>query len=198
MNKATEDNDQIFELLSAAQGGSEAAFEAIYHRYVGVLFRLAYGLLLNEQDAEEVVQDSFAYAFQNLEKFDPTRSAFKTWLYTITISRCRNKRRRKWLPTIQFSEVEEWFTNTEHSPEKALEKAGIRETVLEALKQLSPKLREAVVLRYFEGLTYPEIGDVLNCSQKTASSRVRLAHEALYKTLENQREAFMEGAWHYE
>ncbi len=198
MNKATEDNDQIIKLLKAAQDGSEAAFEALYRHYVRVLFRLAYGLLLNEQDAEEVVQDSFAYAFQNLERFEPERSAFKTWLYTITISRCRNKRRRKWLPTIQFSEVEEWFASTEHTPEKTLEKAGIRETVWEALKQLSPKLREAIVLRYFEGLTYPEIGAVLNCSQKTASSRVRLAHEALYKTLENQREAFLEGAWHYE
>ncbi len=198
MNTGSGDNDRITELITAAKDGDEAAFEAIYRHTVGTLFRLAYGLLLDEQDAEEVVQDSFAYAFQNLEKFDPERSAFKTWLYTITISRCRNKRRRKRLPTIRFGEIEEWFANTEHSPEKTLEKAGIRETVLEALKQLSPKLREAIVLRYFEGLTYPEIGDVLNCSQKTASSRVRLAHEALYKTLETQREAFLEGAWHYE
>lgn len=198
MNEASDENRQIEQLLIAARGGDEAAYEAIYRAYVRVLFRLAYGLLLNEQDAEEVVQDSFTYAFQNLESFDPNKSAFKTWLYTITISRSRNKRRRKWLPTIQFSEIEEWFAGSEQSPERIIEQAGIRETVIEALKQLSPKLREAIVLRYFEGLTYPEIGEVLKCSHKTASSRVRLAHESLYRTLSNEREVLLQGAWNHE
>ena len=53
-----------------------------------------------------------------------------------------------------------------------------------ALGKLSPKLREAVVLRYFENLTYPEIGQILDCPMRTIQSRVRLAHKELRRLLE--------------
>ncbi|MGB4677176.1 MAG: antiterminator Q family protein, partial [Aggregatilineales bacterium] len=75
---------------------------------------------------------------------------------------------------------------------------GVRDAVVAALRQLSPKLREAIVLRYFDGLTYREMADVLDCPQKTVESRVRLAHEALYHLLEEQRDVLFEGVWGYE
>src|SRR6186997_1400407 len=93
------------DLIACARSGDQAACAAIYQQYVRPVYRLAYGVLLDQEDAEEVVQDSFAYAFASLKRFDPTRSAFRTWLYTITMSRCRNKRRRKWLPTINLADI---------------------------------------------------------------------------------------------
>jgi RNA polymerase sigma-70 factor (ECF subfamily) len=162
------------------------------------IYRLAYGILLNEQDAEEVVQDTFAYALHNLSKFDPGRSAFRTWLYTITMSRCRNKRRRKWLPTIRLADLAEWLPDHQPRPEFELEQQGIREMVLDALRRLTPKLREAIVLRYFDGLSYREMAQVLDCPQKTAESRVRLAHETLYHALADQRDMLLEGVLGHE
>lgn len=185
--------NELHTLIEAAQRGDQLAYAALYQQYVRTIYRLAYGILLNEQDAEEVVQDTFAYALHNLRQFDPQRSAFRTWLYTIAMSRCRNKRRRKWLPTIRLGDLAEWLPDHQARPEQEIEQRGIRETVLETLRQLTPKLREAIVLRYFDGLSYREMAEVLGCPQKTAESRVRLAHEALYHALADQREILLEG-----
>ncbi len=180
-------------LIADAQQGDQAACAAVYRQFVRPIYRLAYGVLLDEQDAEEVVQDSFVYALHNLHHFDPSRSAFRTWLYTITMSRCRNKRRRKWLPAIRLGDRADWLPDPSIRPERAVEQLGVRETVLEALRGLAPKLREAVALRYFDGLSYREMADVLGCPQKTAESRVRLAHEALYHVLADRRDMLLEG-----
>ncbi len=197
-NPATFSDEDLPDLIAAARAGDQAACAAIYRRFVRPVFRLAYGVLLDRQDAEEVVQDSFAYAFRALDRYDPDRSAFRTWLYTITMSRCRNKRRRKWLPTVSLAEMAEWLPGREPAPEAAAEQQGVREMIWEALGELSPKLREAVVLRYFDGLTYREMAEVLECPEKTAESRVRLAHEALYRILAEHREALFEGAFGHE
>ncbi len=193
---ANSDPDQDVELkqlIAAAQAGDQAACAAIYERFVRATYRMAYGVLLNEQDAEEVVQDSFAYMLRNLHRYDSTKSALRTWLYTITLSRCRNKRRRKWLPTVWLGHFAEWLPGGDPHPEAVIEQQSVREAVWSALRTLSPKLREAVVLRYFDGLTYHEMAEVLGCPQKTAESRVRLAHEALYRILAEQPEALPEG-----
>ncbi len=182
-------------LIDRARRGDQAACAAIYQRFVRATYRLAYGVLLDQQDAEEVVQDAFAYALRNLDRFDPERSAFRTWLYTITMSRCRNKRRRRWLPTIHLTEIAEWLPGMDALPEQVIEQRGARDAVMEALRALSPKLREAVVLRYFDGLSYREMAAVLGCPQKTAESRVRLAHDTLFRLLADQREALLEGAF---
>jgi RNA polymerase sigma-70 factor (ECF subfamily) len=107
-----------------------------------------------------------------------------TWLFTIAISRCRNKRRRKWLPLLPL----EWLaTESPPAPERAveaaLERRGVRRQVWAALQRLSPPLREAVVLRYLGGLHYKEIGLAVGCHPKTAESRVRLGVEAMRTSL---------------
>ena len=185
-------------LISRARAGDQMACATLYQQFVRPVYRLAYGVLLDQQDAEEVVQDSFTYALASLRHFDPARASFKTWLYTITMSRCRNKRRRKWLPTINLADVADWLPGGESHPERIVVEHGVRETVLEALRGLRPKLREAVALRYFDGLTFKEMADVLGCPQKTAESRVRLAHEALYSLLADQRDSLLEGLFGHE
>jgi RNA polymerase sigma-70 factor, ECF subfamily len=181
------------DLIARACSGDQAACAAIYQQLVRPVYRLAYGILLDQEDAEEVVQDSFAYAFASLRRFDPARSAFRTWLFTITMSRCRNKRRRKWLPTINLADIADWLPGSDPHPERLVEESGVRSTVLDALRNLSPKLREAVVLRYFDGLSFKEMAEVLECPQKTAESRVRLAHDALYTELADQRDVLLAG-----
>ncbi len=165
--------------------GDEIAYQGLYDAFAGMLYRLAYGLLRHREDAEEVVQDSFEYAFRRLSRFDPRRSSLKTWLYRITISRCRNKRRRRWLPTFSLQESQAEAIGDRQAPDPG-EMAVLSERqqrVWQALGQLSPKLRETALLRYYEGLTYQEIGQVLHIPAKTAESRMRLAHRALRRTL---------------
>jgi len=199
MKTAVTSNDsRLAELIDQARKGDQPACAAIYHRFVQSIYRLAYGVLLDSQDAEEVVQDTFTYALRNLNRYDAEQSAFRTWLYTIAMCRCRNKRRRKWLPTITLADITEWPASPDPLPETIVEAQDTRKAVWTALHKLSPKLREAVVLRYFDGLSYREMAEVLNCPHKTAESRVRLAHEALYSILANQRDALPEGVLGHE
>jgi RNA polymerase sigma-70 factor (ECF subfamily) len=174
------------DLIQRCLKGDAHACADVYQRWCGSIYRLAYGILRQQQDAEEVTQDVFVYALGRLKQYDPHKSAFRTWLYTITISRSRNKMRRKLLPTVELNEWSESDAErgeAERPPEDLAEVQAERERVWAALGRLSPKLREAVMLRYFENLTFPEIGQILNCPMKTIQSRVRLAHKALRKLL---------------
>jgi RNA polymerase sigma-70 factor (ECF subfamily) len=186
-------------LIARSRQGDEQAFAALYRAYAPGVYRLAYGILLHVQDAEEVVQDVFVYVYRKLDRFDPQRGALRTWLYTITVSRCRNKRRRKWLPTVILSHLIsrgiEPAAPHQATPEAALARWGVRDALEQALSTLSPCLREAVALRYAQGLTYREMGQVLGCPQKTAESRVRLAHQALCRALSADGKLLLEELW---
>ena len=177
-------------LIERCLAGDTRAYSLLYREFASTIYRLNISLLGNVEDAEEVLQDSFEYAFRRLETFDPSKSAFKTWLYRIAISRCRNKRRRKWLPTFSIHQVleEDEHDIPDHdtlTPAESLNLSEEQQRVAKALSKLSDKLREVAVLRYYEGLRYPEIGAILGISHKTAESRMRLAHKRL-RTLLSQ------------
>ena len=175
------------QLIARCLAGDEKAYALLYDRFSGMIYRLTYSMLQHQEDAEEVLQDTFEYAFRRLPIYDAEKSAFKTWLYRIAISRCRNKRRRKWLPTFSLSQLvqADIEDKTTRTPDEVAHLNERERQVWAALQELSPKLREAAYLRYYEGLTYGEIGDILNIPAKTAESRMRLAHKALRQSLQS-------------
>lgn len=166
--------------------GDQVGFGLLYDRFAAGAYRLCYSLLLNRQDAEDVTQEAFVYAFKNLIRFDSNRASFKTWLYTIAVSRCRNVYRRKRLPTVDLTRLFQLNLAAPRSemPEAVLARRDANDAVESALADLTPRLREAIVLRYGHGLTYREIAEIMGCPQKTAESRVRLAHEKLRSMLQ--------------
>src|SRR5688572_27684244 len=103
-------------LIARCLTGDQGAYARMYDRYASGAYRLCYSLLLNKQDAEDVVQDSFVYAFKNLRRYDSQRASFKTWLYTIAVSRCRNMYRRKhgWF-TLDLSQILNLNLHAPHS-----------------------------------------------------------------------------------
>lgn len=172
--------------IARCLGGDQSGYAALYETYAAGLYRLCYGLLLNRDDAEDVAQEAFVYAFKNLRRYDPAKAQFKTWLYTIAICRCRNLYRRGRAPWVDLAAVlgSGLSAPQSESPEAAYAQRSAAESLSKALQRLQPRLREAIVLRYGHGLTYREIAEVMDCPQKTAESRVRLAHEALRGLLE--------------
>ena len=180
-------DDRMNDWLTAARQGDETAAAALYQRYSPAVFRLAVSLLNDAEDADEVLQDTFVYALRNLGRYDATKSAFQTWLFTIAISRCRNKRRRKWLATVPLH----WLLRAESSqpatPVRSVEDwlaaRGARRELWSAIQLLTPNLREALILRFVGGLAYAEIGEAAGCGAKAAESRVRTAIAALRKRL---------------
>jgi len=165
--------------IARAIDGDEAAQRTLYETHHAAAFRLAYLLLRDTCDAEEVVQDAFVYLFRNLRRYDPNRGSFWTWLRVILVSRCHNKRRRKRLPCVSLDALAAAGQsvadpNPNGDPVGLLDKLGTRRAVWEALQQVSSGARDALVLRYYERLSYVEIADILGCSNDAA--RARVAH----------------------
>src|SRR5258708_10853590 len=179
--------EKLTHLIERGRQGEESACAALYGHFSPQLMRLCLGLLGDLQDAEEVTQDAFVYALRNLNRFDASRSAFPSWLYTIALSRCRNKRRRKLLVQLPLELLSaEASKQPDRLVETVLARRGVREQIWQALQSLRPHLREAVALRYLGEMRYKEIGEVLNCNPKTAESRVRLGLDALRHNLRSR------------
>ena len=182
-------------LIKRWQQGDERAAELLYNYHREATFRLAYGLLGNREDAEEVAQDALTYALVNINRYDSNLSRFSTWLHTITVSRCRDKRRRKLLP--QFS-LSVWLQRGQDipdygpGPEGAATSNETQSEVWQAVQQLKPQLREAIILRYWSGQTYREMAEILGCPLPTAQSRVRLAYNHLRNLLSANELAYLE------
>jgi RNA polymerase sigma-70 factor (ECF subfamily) len=181
-------SESVDATVSRCLAGDQTGYSSLYETFAPGIYRLCYSLVLNRQDAEDVTQETFVYAFKNLSRYDARRASLKTWLYTIALSRCRNTYRRKRLPLIDLLHL---FQNEvpapkSQSPEAAIARRDAKKAVEEALSSLTPPLREAIVLRYGHGLTYREIAEVMRCPAKTAESRVRLAHERLRSMLQEE------------
>lgn len=174
-------------LIQDWQAGDERAAEALYAAHRGDAFRLAYGLLGNAEDAEEAAQDALTYALVHIHRYAPERASFSTWLHIITVSRCRDRQRRKQLPSFSLTA---WLglgrdiPTPEPGPEAATIAQEERDALVRAMQALSPPLREALVLRFWAGHTFREIADIMDCPLPTAQSRVRLAYQQLRTILQ--------------
>jgi RNA polymerase sigma-70 factor (ECF subfamily) len=173
-------------LIRRWQEGDERAAEMIYNQTYDSAYLLAYGLLGNSADAEEAAQDALTYALTRIHRYNPRRAGFNTWLHTITVSRCRDRQRRKRLSGFSLTR---WLQRGGDAPDPALppeQRALQSETCDEiwvAVQSLKPKLREAVLLRYWAGHTYQDMADILDCPMRTAQTRVRSAYQQLRAVL---------------
>jgi RNA polymerase sigma-70 factor (ECF subfamily) len=165
--------------IARAIAGDEAAQRALYDLHHAAAFRLAYLLLQDSCDAEEVVQDAFVYVFRSLHRYDSERGSFWAWLRVALVSRCRNKRRRKQLATVSLEALAAMGQmppdpKPTNDPAGMLELRGTQRALWEVLQRVSAGARDALVLRYYEDLPYSEIAKLLGCSPDAA--RARVAH----------------------
>ena len=162
-------------LIARALKDDASAQQALYEAHFGRAYRLAYVFLQNAGDAEEIVQDAYVYVFAHLEQYDPDRGSFWAWLRVTLVSRCRNRRRRKEMAAVSLEALaaggELRDPGGERDPAAAVAMRDSRRAILEALDLVSPGARDVLILRYYEGLKYAEIGEVLGCSAEAARSR---------------------------
>jgi len=177
------------ELVRRAQAGELDAFEALATRYEQRIFSLARRILRQEQDAEDVTQQTFLSALENLKGFRGEAS-FVTWLFRIaTHAALKVIRKRKGLETVSLEAATEGADDTDavphpeyiadwrQSPEQLVEKNEIRRLLDEALAQLDEKHRLVFLLRDVEGLSIKETADALGLSE--ANTKVRLLRARL-------------------
>lgn len=181
--------------VARARTGDSDAFRVLVERHSRALFRLAFRMTGNQQDAEDVVQESFLRAYKQLGKFDE-RATFGTWLYRIAANcsldlvRSRKRRSEHVAPAGSMEgaegleEIVSQLPTHDPTPERMALSGEVRERVLEAMEELSANERTAFVLRHFEGMCIEEVSRVLECQPGAAKHSVFRAVQKLRRSLE--------------
>lgn len=179
--------------VGRARTGDSDAFRVLVERHSRSLFRLAFRMTGNQQDAEDVVQESFMRAYKQLAKFDE-RATFGTWLYRIAANcsldlvRSRKRRQEHLAPQeAAGSDIDDPVTllpSSDPTPERVALSGEVRERLQEAMQELSATERTAFVLRHFEGMCMEEVSRVLECQPGAAKHSVFRAVQKLRRALE--------------
>ncbi|MDH3734205.1 MAG: sigma-70 family RNA polymerase sigma factor [Gemmatimonadota bacterium] len=174
-------------LVLRAQEGEQAAFGELVGRYMQRAYYAALGLVGSPDDALDLSQEAFARAFKARATIDPERPFFP-WLYQIIRRLCFNYTRDTSSRRKKLERVGSWLTDTTmgrgpDSPERALERAELRDQVAAAIEKLQPREREVLVLREFEGLRYREIAETVDIPIGTVMSRLYSARRSLAREL---------------
>ncbi len=174
------------EIVLRCQKGDADAMGTLIVQYQHWVYNIAYGILGHHQDAEDVAQDAFLSAWENIGNFQ-FRSRFSTWLYRIVRNKCLNHidqyQRRKTDPT-EIDDSQPWVPLDTVTPEDEALRTEEKEIVHAALAKLKPSYREILVLRELQDMTYEEIAEILGCTLGRVKSRLHEARKALKKELE--------------
>lgn len=161
-------------LVARCRNGDVEALEEVYARWERPIFRHAYGMMRNADEADDVKQETFVRAFRAIGGFDG-RCVLHSWLFGICANICRDRLKQKQRrPTVSLDVAALIACDDGPSgdPMRALMADSEHETILRAMAELPVAHRELLLLREVEGLSYEEIRDVLRCS--LASVKLRL------------------------
>ena len=189
--KVGEPLTEELQLVQAAKGGDVSAFEDLVKRYDRNVFRIAQHITQNREDAEDVVQDAFLKAYQNLGQFQG-QSKFYTWLVRIAVNEALMRLRRR-RPERMVSldedvnteddsvprEVADWSPN----PEQQYSQAELKDILTRTIQGLPPSFRTVFVLRDVEGLSTEEAAEALDLSIPAVKSRLLRARLQLRERL---------------
>jgi len=193
--------DQI--LVERVQRGDKQAFGLLVSKYQRRLMRLISRLVRDPAEVEDVAQEAFIKAYRALPGFRG-ESAFYTWLYRIGINAAKNylaAKGRRAPTTSEFdSEEAENFDDGEqlrdiNTPDRLLMSKQIGATVNAAMDALPEDLREAIVLREIDGMSYEEIAQIMDCPIGTVRSRIFRAREAISEKLKPLLDAAPDKRW---
>lgn len=178
------------DIIARAARGEESAIGQLYDRYGGVLYAVAYRIVGQRADAEEVVLEAFAQAWRDAPRFETGRGSVAGWLTMIARSRAldlvRARSRRERITASAAADrpgIPPAMGDFRPDPAGALDHDERRRQVQQALETLSPPQRQAIELAYFEGLSQSEIAERLQEPLGTVKTRVRLGMQKLRECL---------------
>jgi RNA polymerase sigma-70 factor (ECF subfamily) len=175
-------SDLDSDILDGFRRGDPTAQRRVFERYGDRVYSIALRYLRgDEAAARDAAQEAFVRMFRSAATFR-SESRLSTWLYRIVANTCIDELRRR-RRLVLLGDIPESLHPVAPAPESDEADAD----VTAAVSRLSPKLRLAVLLRYFEDLSYDEMAEVLGCSPGTVASRLSRAHAALARLLVHLR-----------
>ena len=184
----TEDND--IALVERVQNGDKGAFNLLVSKYQFRIKHLVGRFVKDPIEQDDIVQEAFIKAYRAIGRFRGD-SAFYTWLYRIAVNSAKNyivaSNRRPPAQDVDadtISQTRHASSLTElNSPDQILQNDELVTAIRNAIRDLPSELKEAIQLREFEGLSYEDIADVMECPIGTVRSRIFRAREAIEKAM---------------
>ncbi len=163
------------ELIEACRGGESSAFDLLVGRWEDKIRGACWRVLGSEEEARDVAQEAFLKAYRGLAGFK-REARFSPWLYQIAINLCRDRlRRRRHRNTVSLEELERAgpvLVETAPGAHEALVRQDLASAVRRAIAELTPEQREVLVLKEYQGLTFPEIALALELPVSTVKTRL--------------------------
>jgi RNA polymerase sigma-70 factor (ECF subfamily) len=177
----------MVDLVQAMGHGDQVALSNVYEQTVAQVFAIARAILGSKEDAEEVVCDVYAYAWQHAPAYDESRGSVAAWLAIIAKSRAIDRRRRQ-RDAVSLDEsrregLAASLIDERFDPERMLYQIQARCALHIALESLPPRRRQLIDLAFFQGLSHQEIADAIGMRLGTVKSHLRRALAALQDRL---------------
>ena len=181
------------QLVARVQQGDSRAFDMLVLKYQHKIFSLIGRYVHDADEVQDVAQEAFIKAYRALPRFRGD-SQFYTWLYRIAVNTAKNhlvsRSRRPPGSDVEVEDAEYYEGGSAlrdiESPENALFGAELKEVVESAIRDLPDDLRSAVTLREFDGLSYEDIAEIMDCPVGTVRSRIFRAREAIDNKVREQ------------
>jgi RNA polymerase sigma-70 factor (ECF subfamily) len=169
-------------VIDGCRRGDREALRALYEAYKDRVYSIAFYFLHGDaQAAHDVTQQVFLKLIDGIARFRGD-SAFSTWLYRLVVNACLDRTRRR-TETPAAQDVLDTYVDPADSHEDLYVRAEVTRAVQSAVVSLPPKLRIAILLRYFDELSYADMAAALNCSAGTVASRLSRGHRLLARKL---------------
>lgn len=161
--------------VQKAQNGDNKAFEAIIMEIIDDLYRVAYGILENQEDASDAISSATLKAYEKITTLRELEF-FKTWITRILINECnsiiKQKRKVVYIENYEENQNDSYISNNETSID-----------IKQAMKNIDKDLKQIVILYYFDDLSVEEISNILQIPKGTVKSRLSRARQVLAKEL---------------
>jgi len=172
--------DDDYSIIRQFIDGDQSAFQILVKRHKEKVRNIIYVTMNNSALVDDIAQEVFITVYRNLKYFR-FESQFTTWLYRITVNRCKDylrkmNVRRIFSPLEEGNEVTEFTTPTENK--------DVSQIVMDAISKLPVKLRMPLILKDIEGFSYQEIAETLKCEMGTVKSRIFRGREKLKEILQ--------------
>ena len=187
------------DLVTRSKNGELEAFEELVCRYERKVYSLAYRMMGNYDDANDLAQETFLRAFRAISGFRGD-SSFSTWLSHIVTNLCRDELRKRYRISFESldqeislgdNEVKKQIPSSDPGPDEIYERQELQQELQDLLTTLSPEFRLALVLRDIQGFSYQEIAEQMECSLGTVKSRINRARNFLKEKVLAQKEQNM-------